>query len=60
MGLFTWLLGGRKIRGTDWNDVVDAMELVVNSDAPNGTYKVTNIYVEMIDGKPKLRVEYEV
>ena len=59
MGLFTWLLGGRKIKGDDWNDVVAALELSVPSDAPDGTYRVTNLYVELVEGSPKLRVEYE-
>ena len=60
MGLFKWLLGGRKIKGDDYNLLVDAAELSVPSDAPDGTYKVTNIYVELVDGNPKLRVEYDI
>jgi len=60
MGLFKWLLGGRKIKGDDYNALVDSAELSVPSEAPDGTYKVTNIYVELVEGNPKLRVEYEV
>lgn len=29
------------------------------SDPPGGAYEVTNLYVEVVEGNPKLRVEYE-
>ena len=37
---------------------VEGMELI--SDPPTGSQyrKVTNLYIEIIDGDPKLRVEY--
>lgn len=32
---------------------------VVKSEPPVDCKKVVNIYVEMVEGQPKLRVEYE-
>lgn len=59
--IYRWLTGQRKIKGTDWNALADLVEeLKVASDPPSGCFKVTNIYVEMDEGNPKLRVEYEV
>ena len=59
--IYRWLTGKRKIKGTDWNALADLVEeLKTISDAPDGCYKVTNLYVEMDNGTPKLRVEYEV
>ena len=31
----------------------------IQSDPPPGGKEVTNVYIEMVDGNPKLRVEYE-
>ena len=60
MPIFEWLLGGRKIKGTDWNELVDLVEsFQVPSDPPQDAYKVTNLYVVMVNGEPKLKIEYE-
>lgn len=61
MGIYRWSKDNRKIKGTDWNSLADLVELLqVPSNPPTGCYKVTNLYVEMVDGNPKLRVEYEI
>ena len=62
--IYRWLIGDRKIKGDDWNaltDIVEQLETAItNSDPPSGCFKVTNLYVELDNGTPKLRVEYEV
>ena len=60
MPIFQWSPSGRKIQGTDWNELVNLVELLrVPSDPPDGAYKVTNLYVVLENGEPKLKVEYE-
>ncbi len=39
--------------------MVDAMAEVLKSAPPEKGKKITNIYVEMVDGQPKVRVEFE-
>jgi hypothetical protein len=58
LGIYKWVPDGRKITGLDWNDLVEVIE-VFDSSPPEGAYKVTNIYVVMENGSPKLKVEYE-
>jgi hypothetical protein len=46
------------------NDVTAWVESLMSeqglkSDPPVGKKKVTNVYVEIVEGEPKLRVEYE-
>lgn len=49
------------IEGTDWDELADLVEFYTAlTDPPDGMYKVINLYVELIEGQPKLRVEYEV
>lgn len=49
------------IVGDDWDALVNLVEIYTTmSQPPDGTYKVVNLYVEIIEGNPKLRVEYEV
>ena len=45
MGLFKWLLGGRKIKGDDYNALVDLIELFgIKSEPPIGKKRITSIY----------------
>lgn len=61
MSLKRWVPDGEKISGDDWNRLADLVEFfTVQSDPPDGKYKVTGLYVEIEDGEPKLRVEFEV
>lgn len=39
--------------------LVDLKKLALVSDPPKGCKKVTNMYIEFVNGNPKLRVEYE-
>ena len=60
MSIIRWTPTGRKITGSDWNSLVDLAELTnIPSNPPDGAYKVTNLYVVMVNGEPKLKVEYE-
>ena len=44
----------------DWDTLADMVEFYTTlTDPPNGKFKVTNIYVELVGGQPKLRVEYD-
>jgi len=59
--IYKWSIDGRKITYLDWNQLVEVLETIVpKTEAPNGCYPVTNLYVELVNGEPKLRVEYEV
>jgi len=50
-----------KRRSIDWNQLVTVLETIIpKTEAPNGCYPVTNLYVELVNGEPKLRIEYEV
>jgi len=63
MSIYHWSKDDRKIKGDDWNELANLVEqlklILTNSDPPDGCFKVTNLYVELVDGNPKLRVEYE-
>ena len=51
---------GDKILGTDWNALIDLLELETAKTVPvDGTYKVTNLYVVIENGNPKLKIEYD-
>ena len=51
---------GEKISGVDWNLLVDILERETPKTVPvDGTYKVTNLYVIIDNGKPKLKIEYD-
>lgn len=44
------------IEGVDWDALADLVEFFTTlTNPPEGCFKVTNIYVEMIDGNPKFR-----
>lgn len=58
--LYKYKLDGRKINYEDWNAVINAVEGKVKTDAPSGCYPVTNLYVVIENGEPKLKVEYEI
>jgi len=58
--LYKWVENGRKVTCDDWNQLVTTLETIIpKTEAPDGCYPVTNLYVEVVNGKPKLRVEYE-
>ena len=57
--LYKYTLDGRKINYEDWNAMVDAIETRPKTEAPDGCYPVTNLYVVIENGEPKLKVEYE-
>ena len=58
--LYKWTPEGNKVSGTDWNQLVTVLETIIpKTEAPDGCYPVTNLYVELVNGEPKLRVEYE-
>ena len=45
------------------NSIIGALDFLfetyMGSVPPDGKKRVTNFYVEMVEGSPKLRVEYE-
>ena len=43
----------------DMVDGVEAADVVKSVPPDQAKKKVTNIYIEFVDGNPKLRVEYE-
>ena len=58
--LFKWTPGGRKVKPEDWNLLVDVLQLETTKTIPeDGTYKVTNLYVVVENGNPKLKIEYD-
>ena len=60
MGIHKWTSDGRKLTGVDWNELVTLIEEgSLKSDAPDGAYPVTNLYIVIENGNPKLKVEYE-
>ena len=57
---FRWAPGGRKVKPEDWNLLVDILQLKTAKTIPeDGTYKVTNLYVVVENGNPKLKIEYD-
>ena len=59
--LYKWTSDGKKVSGVDWNQLVTVLETVIpKTEAPDGCYPVTNLYVELVNGEPKLRIEYEM
>ena len=58
--IYKWIPGGRRIKPEDWNVLVDVLELETPKTVPeDGTYKVTNLYVVVENGNPKLKIEYD-
>jgi len=58
--IYKWTPGGRRIKPEDWNTLVDVLESEIPKTVPeDGTYKVTNLYVVVENGNPKLKIEYD-
>jgi len=48
------------IQGIDWDALADLTEFFTAlTNPPDGMFKVKNLYVELVEGKPKLRVEFD-
>ena len=58
--IYKWTPGGRKVKPEDWNTLVDVLEQETTRTVPeDGTYKVSNLYVVVENGNPKLKIEYD-
>ena len=58
--IYRWVPGGRKVKPEDWNVLVDVLEQDTLRTVPeDGTYKVSNLYVVVENGTPKLKIEYD-